>query len=75
MKTIKELFPGIEIWDSEPQPVQNPFSGESYTLTPEEIAVYDYCKGCEMMGDYSGVRKALDWFQKNNPEAYMVLLD
>ena len=75
MKTIQQTFPGIAIYDSEPVEVQNPFSGQSYTLTPEEVAVYDYCKGCEMMGDYEGVRKALDWFSRNNPEAYMVLLD
>jgi hypothetical protein len=75
MKTIFEIFPGISIMDKEPAEVRNPFSGESYTLVPEELAVYDYCKGCEMMGDYDGVRKALDWFMDKNPEAYMVLLD
>ncbi len=75
MKTIQDLFPGIQIYDEEPVDVKNPFSGESYTLTPEEVAVYDYIKGCEMMRDYAGVRKGLDWFSSNNPEAYMVLLD
>jgi hypothetical protein len=75
MKTIQQIFPGIAIYDTEPVEVQNPFSGESATLTPEEVAVYDYLKGCELMGDYSGVRKGLDWFMTNNPEAYMVLLD
>ena len=75
MKTIFELFPGIAVYDTEPVEVQNPFSGESATLTPEEVAVYDYCKGCEMMGDYTGVRKALDWFSRKNPSAYMTLLD
>jgi len=75
MKTIFDIFPGIAIYDTEPVEVRNPFSGESATLTPEEVAVYDYCKGCEMMGDYAGVRKALDWFAQKNPEAYMTLLD
>lgn len=75
MKSIKEIFPGIMILDSEPVAVENPFSGESYTLTPDEVAVYDYLKGCELMQDYDGVRKGLDWFMANNPEAYMVLLD
>ena len=75
MKTIQQIFPGIAIYDSEPVEVQNPLSGESATLTPEEVAVYDYLKGCELIGDYSGVRKGLDWFMTNNPEAYMVLLD
>ncbi len=75
MKTIQEIFPGIMVLDTEPVAVRNPFSGESYTLTPDEVAVYDYVKGCEMMQDYDGVRRGLDWFSRNNPEAYMVLLD
>jgi hypothetical protein len=75
MTTIFETFPGIAIYDKEPVAVKNPFSGESYTLTPEEVAVYDYLKGCELMGDYEGVRKGIDYFMDNNPEAYMVLLD
>ncbi len=75
MKTIQEIFPGIMILDEEPGEVQNPFSGETATLSPEEVAVYDYIKGCELMGDYTGVRKGLDWFSRQNPEAYMTLLD
>lgn len=74
-KSIFDLFPGIAIYDTEPVSVRNPFSGDSYTLTPEEVAVYDYVKGSELMGDYAGVRQGLDWFRDQNPEAYMVLLD
>jgi uncharacterized protein YegJ (DUF2314 family) len=74
-KTIFQIFPGITIMDSEPAEVRNPFSGESIVLTPEELAVYDYTKGCELMGDYTGVRKGIDWFMDNNVEAYMTLLD
>ena len=44
-------------------------------LTPEEVSVYDYLKGCELMGDVPGLRRALDWFARANPEAYMTLLD
>jgi hypothetical protein len=74
-KTIFEIFPGISVFDTEPVEVQNPFSGDTIMLTPEEVAVYDYCRGSEMTGNYKGVRKALSWFAKNNPTAYMVLLD
>ena len=63
------------VLDSEPVMVQNPFSGDSIKLQPEEVAVYDYLKGCELMGDYNGLRKALDWFRTNNGNAYMTLLD
>jgi hypothetical protein len=75
MKTLQEIFPGLLIMDTEPVEVQNPFSGASVMLQPEEVAVYDYCRGCEAIRDYKGVRKALDWFRKNNPSAYMTLLD
>ena len=74
-KTIFDLFPGIAIYDTENVIVKNPYSGDSIELTPEEVAVYDYLKGCEMVGDYKGLRKGLDWFIDNNAEAYMVLLD
>lgn len=75
MKTIFELFPGIQVYDKEPVEVRNPFSGEACMLTPEEVSVYDYLKGCELMGDVPGLRRALDWFARANPEAYMTLLD
>jgi hypothetical protein len=75
MKTVQELFPGIQIYDEEPVEVKNPFSGEACMLSPEEVAVYDYLKGCELMGDVPGLRRALDWFARVNPSAYMTLLD
>ena len=75
MKSIKEQFPGIMILDTEPVLVENFFSGETVMLTPDEVAVYDYLKGCELMGDFKMLRKALDWFRKNNAQAYMTLLD
>ena len=53
----------------------NPFSGESIELTPEAVAVYDIIRGCELFGDYEGVRKGLDWFRQYYPKEYMVLLD
>lgn len=74
-KSIKDLFPGIMVLDNEPVEVRNPFSGESTVLTPDEVAVYDYLKGCELIGDHKGLRKGLDWFRTNNSNAYMILLD
>lgn len=74
-KSIQDIFPGIMILDSEPVRVENPFSGESVMLTPDEVAVYDYLKGCELIGDYKGLRKGLDWFIDNNAQAYITLLD
>jgi hypothetical protein len=71
---INKLFPGITILDHN-EIITNPFSGESIELTPEEVAVYDYLKGCEMLGLYEEMRKALSWFIDNSPQAYMTLLD
>jgi hypothetical protein len=39
------------------------------------VAVYDYTKGCEMFGDFDGVRLGTDWFIEHYPSEYMVLLD
>ena len=64
--------------------VANRFSGEEYELNNVELSMYDFVMGasitCEM-GVFNtphhvlDLRKGLDWFRKNNPEAYMVLLD
>jgi len=68
--------------------VQNPFSGECYTLNAAELSMYDYVIGLQWTIDRHGgvmnpatfrlqkaMRKGLDWFRSNNAEAYMVLLD
>lgn len=73
--SIKELFPGIQIYDTEPVEVANPYTGQTVTLTPEEVAVYDLIKGAELTSQWEMLRKGLDWFIENNGEAYMVLLD
>ena len=64
--------------------VRNRFSGEEYKLNNVELSMYDCIIGStivmEMAGGYKHtdveeLRKGLDWFRKNNAEAYMVLLD
>ena len=64
--------------------VRNRFSGEEYKLNNVELSMYDFVIGAsivmEMSGGYKHTNvneliKGLDWFRKNNPEAYMVLLD
>ena len=61
--------------------VQNRFSGEKYELNNVELSMYDFVMGATMVAemgldtDVASLRKGLDWFRKNNPEAYMVLLD
>lgn len=60
---------------TEPEVVKNPFSGESVTLEPDAVAVYDTIKGAEVLENYVVMRKGLDWFCKYFPDEYMVLLD
>ena len=67
-------------WYTEGDTVTNPFSGESYELDGAELSMYDFIIGAQMFGNMSDkmiddVQKALSWFRKHNPKAYMVLLD
>lgn len=65
----------VAVSKTDPVEVTNPFSGESYKLEADALAVYDTIKGAEFSEDYDLVRKGLDWFMEYEPEAYMVLLD
>ena len=74
-------FP-VEIIDTKPVEVKNPYSGQKVKLQPTAIAVYDCIKGAEIMadGDFDDkhldtVRKGIEWFQMHYPKEYMVLLD
>ena len=64
--------------------VTNRFSGEQFTLTAEELSMYDFIMGAQMVLEMGMIdkpkviedlRKGLDWFRENNNKAYMVLLD
>ena len=63
--------------------VRNLYSGESYELTAEELSMYDFIMGANqlmargmiVLKSQKDMRKGLDWFRKNNADAYYVLLD
>ena len=65
----------VEIIDTKPVEVENPFSKQKVTLLPTAIAVYDCIKGAEMLGEYDTVEKGIDWFIEHYPKEYGVLLD
>ena len=67
-------FP-VEIIDTKPVEVTNPFSKQKVMLEPIAVAVYDCIKGAEMLGEYDTVQKGLDWFIEHYPKEYGVLLD
>jgi hypothetical protein len=64
--------------------VQNRFGGAEIELNNIELSMYDFVLGASVtaeMGIFNtpqhikDLRRGLDWFRKNNAEAYMVLLD
>ena len=86
MKKTKQKLPkwfNGQLYDKG-EVVKNPYSGEEYKLTAVELSMYDFIKGSEMCiiagwNLNSKIREefnlALSWFIKNNPKAYMALLD
>ena len=77
MNLTKEPNPPfeVEIIDTKPVEVKNPFSGEKVTLQPTAVAVYDCIKGAELTEDWKYVERGIAWFQEHYPKEYMVLLD
>jgi hypothetical protein len=59
--------------------VSNPFTDATAELNKNELSMYDFIMGCQMIPMNNEVqkdfRKALDWFRTANPSAYMTLLD
>ena len=89
MTKVPDWFEG-EVY-TEGSLVENPFSGECCELNNVEVSIYDFIMGANLFAEaypevffpdddarhkiYSDMRKGLDWFRQNNPEAYMILLD
>lgn len=82
-QTVPKWFEGMIYEKGEN--VTNPFSGQSYDLNGVELSMYDFIMGCTYVFEVAprtvtpkqlnNYQKAIDWFRKNNAEAYMVLLD
>ena len=80
---IPKWFKGM-IYDKGEE-VVNPFSGQSYELNGLELSIYDFIMGSQRVFEIApktitqkqvnDFHKALNWFRKNNVNAYMVLLD
>ena len=83
MKETKQEIPkwfNGQIYDKGAE-VTNRFGGDSCYLNNVELSIYDFIIGSSTimeMGldtDIINLRKGLDWFRKNNINAYMILLD
>ena len=61
--------------------VTNRFGGDSCYLNNVELSMYDFVIGSSTLYEMgldtnvNDLRKGLDWFRKNNTDAYFVLLD
>ena len=55
--------------------IENRFGGEKCTMPGYAAAVYDVIIGAEATKRYDLVEKGCDWFSRNFPKQYMVLLD
>lgn len=65
-----------KLWiGTEPETVSNPYTGDTCTLPPDAVAVYDFTKGCELISDWAGVQAGCDWFRQHFPAEYYTLLD
>ena len=81
MSKLPKWFNG-EVY-TEGAEVTNRFGGDSCYLTAEELSMYDFIIGASTLMEMDmyapksidDMRKGLDWFRKNNAEAYMKLLD
>ena len=81
-KQLPKWFTG-ELYEDGAE-VTNRFGGDSCYLNNVELSMYDFIMGATQMYEMGifnsanhgqDLRKGLDWFRKNNSEAYMVLLD
>ena len=55
--------------------IENRFGGEKCTVPGYAAAVYDVIIGSEQLQDWDRDRMGLDWFSRNFPKQYIVLLD
>ena len=82
-QSVPKWFSGMIYENGET--VTNPFSGETYDLNGVELSMYDFIMGSQYVMEVAPktvtskqineFHKALRWFQQNNIDAYMVLLD
>ena len=87
MKKLPKWFSGEHYKEGEI--VSNRFSGEKIELNANELSMYDFIMGAQLMLEMGmfkddelefgwsmkDVKKGMDWFKENNSKAYMVLLD
>lgn len=82
-QTLPKWFKGLLYTNGET--VTNKFTGVEFYLTGVELSMYDFIMGTQWVMEaapktvtskqINDFHKGLRWFQKNNINAYMALLD
>jgi len=73
-KTQQRIFDKLDLSSGEAT-VQNPFTGVKVELDAQGVALYDFIKGCEIVGNYKDFDQARYLFAKLYPDAYTKLID
>jgi hypothetical protein len=73
-KRQKEILDALHIARNN-EVITNPFTNVSVELNPTEVALYDFIKGCELVGNYKDFDDARYLFCELNPDAYSKLID
>ena len=73
-KTQQKILDKLVLADG-PEVIENPFSGVKVELDARGVALYDYIKGCEILGNYKDFDQARYLFAQLYPVAYMKLID
>jgi hypothetical protein len=55
--------------------ISNPYSGQSCELDEQGVALYDFVKGCEVLGLNQKFSLGISLFAKLYPSQYYTLLD
>ena len=73
-KRQKEILDNLTIGENA-EWVENPFTGVKCLLEPTAVALHDFIKGCEMLGNYKDFDQARYMFVEFWPDEYSKLLD
>lgn len=73
-KTEQRLLDSLHVGECT-ETIVNPYSGVRVVVAPIGVALYDYIKGCEYIGNYKHFDTARYLFAKLYPSEYIELLD
>ena len=73
-KTQQKILDKLDCSGS-PEVIENPYTGVQFILDARGVALYDFIKGCEIIGNWKDFDQARYLFAELYPDAYMKLID